>query len=296
MGRRWSTGQLSAIAAVAVLFGVGIASGAALVSAHGGDASKVHACVSRFGTIRIVAANASCSSPLETALDWSREGGAPGPTGPQGAAGTTGPQGPTGATGPAGSSVPRGVEVRMTAGRYTLPLPTDATSVLVELVGAGGGGGGGLPFAGGGGGSGAYVLGVFAVPTGGCEIEVGAGGAAGIFAADGNDGGLTSLICGGVTLATARGGGGGRGSGGAAPGAGGTGGTAMVPAGSLGVAGADGADGGFEGAFDAGGPGGVGFAVSGVPGGLAGNGGDGGQMEGGPDGHPGRDGYAMVRW
>ena len=47
-----------------------------LASAHGGDATKVHACVvPASGTIRIVGAEGTCEKN-ETALDWTRNAGA----------------------------------------------------------------------------------------------------------------------------------------------------------------------------------------------------------------------------
>ncbi|MGE0686939.1 MAG: hypothetical protein AB7P33_09360 [Dehalococcoidia bacterium] len=64
-----------------------------LVSAHGGDASKIHACVNNSsGTIKIVGVSDGCKNN-ETALDWNIQGVA----GPAGAAGPAGPAGPAGA-------------------------------------------------------------------------------------------------------------------------------------------------------------------------------------------------------
>jgi hypothetical protein len=69
-----------------------------------------YACVNtRFGTIRMITASATCLS-TETKISWNQVGpagpaglqGATGPAGPQGPQGPAGPQGPTGATGPAG--------------------------------------------------------------------------------------------------------------------------------------------------------------------------------------------------
>ena len=87
---------------VALFVGVaagGALGGAALVGAHGGDATKIHACVEDArGPVRIVSdptpygdPNEACE-PDEHALDWSVQG----PQGPPGAQGPQGPQGPAG--------------------------------------------------------------------------------------------------------------------------------------------------------------------------------------------------------
>jgi len=68
----------------------------ALVSAHGGDTTLIHACVkNNTGAIRVIGANGTCSSN-ETPLDW-RIQGEPGPVGPQGPVGPSGPGIPSGA-------------------------------------------------------------------------------------------------------------------------------------------------------------------------------------------------------
>jgi hypothetical protein len=75
----------------------------AVVQAHEGDGSKVHACINVNGGVRITGApgygnpNTGCAGG-ETAVDW----GVQGPAGPAGAAGPAGPAGPAGAAGPAG--------------------------------------------------------------------------------------------------------------------------------------------------------------------------------------------------
>ena len=70
-------------------------SGVMYVSAHGGDATLIHACViNRTGAVRIVSATTACDANKETALDWGIQG-------PKGDKGDTGPQGPQGKTGPA---------------------------------------------------------------------------------------------------------------------------------------------------------------------------------------------------
>jgi hypothetical protein len=106
----------------------------ASAGAHGGDASKVHACYKpsqytqlRSGpavpntnaNVRIIGAGETCTTD-ETALDWNVQGdkgdkgdrgqtgatgatGATGPKGDKGDRGDTGPQGPQGAQGPSGA-------------------------------------------------------------------------------------------------------------------------------------------------------------------------------------------------
>ncbi len=90
-------------------------SGAVLVSAHGGDANLVHACVKSNGQVTILLdPNATCKHN-ETALDWGIIGppgprGEPGAQGPAGPEGPAGPQGPEGPAGPQGESGPQGPE------------------------------------------------------------------------------------------------------------------------------------------------------------------------------------------
>ena len=71
------------------------------VSAHGGDVTLIHACVTnRTGAVRIVSATTTCDANKETTLDW----GIQGPKGPKGDTGDVGPMGPQrlpGKTGPA---------------------------------------------------------------------------------------------------------------------------------------------------------------------------------------------------
>jgi hypothetical protein len=63
-----------------------------LVSAHGGDATKIHSCVNdSSGGIKIVGASDTCKTG-ETALDWNQQG-------PQGEVGPRGPQGEQGPRG-----------------------------------------------------------------------------------------------------------------------------------------------------------------------------------------------------
>lgn len=85
----------------------------AVVWAHGGDGSAVHACINANGGVRITGApgygnaNTSCSAG-ETAVDWAVQGpaGPPGATGPAGPAGAAGAPGPAGAAGPPGPAGP----------------------------------------------------------------------------------------------------------------------------------------------------------------------------------------------
>jgi hypothetical protein len=93
--------------ALGAAFGLG-----AVISAHGGDVTRVHACVAKDGTLRIIAEASTCK-PAETALDWSITGpagpvGSQGLIGPQGPVGPIGPQGAPGALGPAGPAGPQG--------------------------------------------------------------------------------------------------------------------------------------------------------------------------------------------
>ena len=84
---------------IAVLLGM---TGVFYVSAHGGDATLIHACVNkRSGDIRIITATTVCDSDRETALDWGVQGpkGDKGDTGAVGSAGPPGPQGPQGEPG-----------------------------------------------------------------------------------------------------------------------------------------------------------------------------------------------------
>ena len=84
-------------AALGGAFGLG-----AYINAHGGDTTRVHACVAtRDGAIRIIAATAACKT-TETPLDWSI-------TGPAGPAGAPGAQGPQGLIGPAGAQGAQGL-------------------------------------------------------------------------------------------------------------------------------------------------------------------------------------------
>src|SRR5688500_18745933 len=101
-----------------VLIGASAAGGVVLVQAHGGDASRIHACIRERDQdgegrqLRIIGPTESGWSG-ETGSDWNSQG----PAGPQGAKGDTGPSGPQGpqgmqgapgAPGPAGAQGPQG--------------------------------------------------------------------------------------------------------------------------------------------------------------------------------------------
>lgn len=96
----------------AMLAGFLGSSAVGLVSAHGGDTTRIHACLNPGnGTIYIVSADATCG-PNQTALDWNIQGpvGPIGPAGPQGIQGPTGPTGPAGAQGAQGPAGPQGAQ------------------------------------------------------------------------------------------------------------------------------------------------------------------------------------------
>jgi len=78
----------------------GLAAGSAFVLAHGGDPSRIHACVRLSdSTVRITQdPNDTCKAGSESAVDWNIESAAGAP-GPDGFAGPTGPQGPSGPPG-----------------------------------------------------------------------------------------------------------------------------------------------------------------------------------------------------
>jgi hypothetical protein len=83
--------------------GTGMIVGAAIASmvgagAHGGDVTKIHACVDHAGNIKIVGASATCKSN-ETAVDWNIQGD----KGDKGDQGLPGAKGDPGATGPPGT-------------------------------------------------------------------------------------------------------------------------------------------------------------------------------------------------
>ena len=67
---------------------------------------SIHACVSRWGWIRIVDSGERCSR-WETSLEWNIAG-PPGSPGPAGEQGPEGPQGPAGEQGPEGPQGPAG--------------------------------------------------------------------------------------------------------------------------------------------------------------------------------------------
>lgn len=98
---KWRRG-LAALGIACVFGGV-----AGAVSAHGGDTTVIHACVTSIPIgrqviqiPRIVGANEACLAG-ETALDWNIQG-IPGPKGDRGDTGAAGPAGPAGPVGPQG--------------------------------------------------------------------------------------------------------------------------------------------------------------------------------------------------
>jgi hypothetical protein len=105
---------------------LGVAAGTFLVSAHGGDTSKIHACVKNSnGTLRIVGANDTCANN-ETALDWNIQG----PPGP------SGPPGPTGIPGSGGSGLNCiGCNKRDFATRFNITSFTNQNFDLANFVG-----------------------------------------------------------------------------------------------------------------------------------------------------------------
>lgn len=71
---RLNLGVLAVTAVLAAAVGAAVGGSVAVVSAHGGDSSKVHSCVLPYvGLIQIVAPGAACPPP-STPLDWSRAG------------------------------------------------------------------------------------------------------------------------------------------------------------------------------------------------------------------------------
>jgi hypothetical protein len=102
------------------------------IAAHGGDVSRVHACVARDGTLRIIAATGACRAN-ESALDWSISG----PVGPQGPVGPEGPQGPEGsqgAEGPQGPQGPQGPTGAVSAAFAAIDQGTALTNELRDVV------------------------------------------------------------------------------------------------------------------------------------------------------------------
>ncbi|MEA2626066.1 MAG: hypothetical protein QOD06_2111, partial [Candidatus Binatota bacterium] len=93
------------IASIAVAAASIVTLGVSRVSAHGGDMSRIHACIGKNPKdVRIVGADDICKAN-ETPLDWNIQG-PPGPQGPQGPQGAVGAQGPRGLPGPQGPQGP----------------------------------------------------------------------------------------------------------------------------------------------------------------------------------------------
>jgi hypothetical protein len=101
--------------ALMTALGAVVATSVATLSAHGGDAAKVHSCYVTvpnpgnnppLGTVRIAGATEACKQN-ETARDWNAQG----VPGPQGATGAAGAIGAAGVAGPAGASGLAGLEL-----------------------------------------------------------------------------------------------------------------------------------------------------------------------------------------
>ena len=108
-----------------------------LVSAHGGNTSLIHACVSNSsGEIKIVGANANCPSNYR-ALDWNIQG----PAGQQGPIGPAGPVGPVGPIGPQGLQGERGLQGEQgpqgLSGQQGIPGPAGISGLEVVQVDSG---------------------------------------------------------------------------------------------------------------------------------------------------------------
>lgn len=109
-----------------------VGAAAAMVWGHGGDASLIHACVAKDGTIRIVAPAATCKSN-ETPLDWNIQGpqGLPGSQGIQGIQGPPGDDGEDGATGETG---PRGPSDAYVTDSGMDPLPFESNNEVTAAT------------------------------------------------------------------------------------------------------------------------------------------------------------------
>lgn len=119
------------------------------VTAHGGDPSKIHACVNNQNQrVRIVQPNQNCvsggeASAIETAVDWNIAGPA-GPQGPQGPAGPQGQQGAAGPIGPAGPQGPLGNLAMAVRSASKSVAPNSFDSVEVTCPGSARASGGGF--------------------------------------------------------------------------------------------------------------------------------------------------------
>lgn len=90
------------LAVVMLVIGISIGAGTIAV-AHGGDTTRIHACVNKTsGVVRLVGPTQACASN-ENAVDWAIQGPV-GPMGPQGIQGIQGIQGLTGTTGATGAT------------------------------------------------------------------------------------------------------------------------------------------------------------------------------------------------
>jgi hypothetical protein len=105
--------------------------------AHGGnnDPNAIHACVNRFGEVRILGFQGlSISDPCPllggpwAIVHWDAVGPS-GPSGPKGTTGATGPSGPSGPAGPSGPSGPKGA-----TGTTGPSGPSGTSSTTVTIV------------------------------------------------------------------------------------------------------------------------------------------------------------------
>jgi hypothetical protein len=117
IGKEKRMSRLRGIAAIALavfagLLGVSVGIAVQIVSAHGGDTTRIHGCVqNNSGNIRIVGANDSCRGS-ESPVDWNI----------QGVQGVAGPQGPQGPQGPSGSGSVGGIRSDL-AGKTFFAVP-----------------------------------------------------------------------------------------------------------------------------------------------------------------------------
>ncbi|MBZ0169140.1 Serine/threonine-protein kinase pkn1 [Candidatus Methylomirabilis lanthanidiphila] len=127
--------------ALSAAVGIGLALVAGAAWAHGGDPSRIHACVNNeSGTVQIIATTGTCRQGWAS-LDWSITGsqgpqGLQGPAGADGAQGPVGPQGPQGlqgATGPQGPAGPTGV-TGPAGPAFPITCPPDAVLVGTTCI------------------------------------------------------------------------------------------------------------------------------------------------------------------
>lgn len=198
-----------------------------------------------------------------------------------------------------------------TAGSYALTLPSSATRLRVTVIGAGGGGGGNTAGSPGGGGGAGFAMRATRTVNGGDTLSITVGAPGGLNGANGDPGGISSVVY-NPTPSTVQASGGSGGSG--FPGAGGTGGASytlqsgwtlvdsQVGANGASALGSDGGSGGsltaFYGVSGTGGAGGI-FATATRCTNATGHGsGGGGAYQGQPAGTGwlGSPGLVRVEW